>query len=678
MPKELVGAIIILFLLFIFLITIVPVQIIVPETEQSTPGYRLTTSFKVAYNIVGTIIATIIARFAASVTQQQWLRYINHEISDVRYQLPRSPSIATRWRAVLGISTFAESIKNIKSTGLAQLSMLATALITAAIVAGVTLTDTTCISDVSPPRIHSGADNKCTRSIPTQDAERNSPLWEYRTFWDRDDGTSYFATTNLGCPSWGGSSNLLDINTVDPAKFAYARNGVAVKNSAIGVPEIFYTNFPKVREPLERPKGNFIIQSNLRTVTHCLPVMARNPVKCRPGGIVSYQSSSQRNNTITVDAGGCNSTQPSAEDPADPFGAMLARLCPAKNKVGQASVAFGATGIISFTLAAAMGDSDFLGKNAGKYEDIRSGKIKDITYAASCSIDVNPTIEWRTVTLEIQDGNLTTAPSYSKVVSGTKGCSAPENKKVNWNLGDGYAAGAVAALGPPLSEGRYWNGMTNTIFNVALRVNDTSARYSTAESWLRLIRNGTLGFNESTNALEDVLGLTTGITMSQMSTLGSLRPESPLSDPQEFYPPVLGNATFACTRVGSGSASALIFTVPPLIVLAVAIYLLCIVPRESTKWKTSRLEDLIAIGMASERERNMASSDDLKRKSHGGARGELRLSALLGAKVVMDDKQDLIMMSPASPAEWTQGPKRWVTDAEGTRAIPIRQQPTDT
>ncbi|KAF2635516.1 hypothetical protein P280DRAFT_511153 [Massarina eburnea CBS 473.64] len=658
LPKELLTAITILFLLSLFIVILVPVQIIVP-------GYRLTTGFRVAYNIITTGVATVIARFAAGEIQTQWLHYINHEISEVQYQVRGNPGIAAKWRAVLGIAPFMERIKHIRATGLAELSIISTALITTAIVSGITLTDTTCESVVFPPRIHSGADNECTRSVANSSIERLSPLWEYRTFWNRDDGSAYFATTNLGCPSWSGSSNMLSINTINPEKFAYARNGVAVKNSAIGVPEIFYTDFPKLVEPLELPYGHLIIESNLRTVSHCLPVMARNPIQCRAGGNVTFHSEPGKNN-ISVDAGGCKFDQPDFEDPAGPFGIMVSRLCPTQNAVGQANIAIGATGIISLTLAAAIGDTDFLTKNANKYDGIRNGSVKDLTYAVSCSVDVKPTIQWRTVTLELEQGNLTTAPSYSKVVAGEEGCSAPMNSSATWNLGDGYAAGAVAALVPPLSEGRYWNGMTNTIFNIAVKVSETSDRYDTVESWDKLVRKAPFGFAESNNALEDVLGLTTGITMSQMSTLNSMSPNSPLLDPRNFSSPVVGNATFACTRVGSGNMSALLFTIPPLFAMAFAIYLLCVVPRQSTKWETSRLDDLIAIGMASEREKNMAYTDDHKRKSGGEALGALSLGALRNAAVNTDGRDSLVM-NAASPG-WGE---RWITDASGTRAVRV-------
>jgi hypothetical protein len=668
MPKFLILAILLLFFLFTFLLTLVFVKIIVP-------GYRLTTGFKVAYNIINTVLATILARFAASQIQKQWLRLINHEISDVKYELPRNPGIAARWRAVLGISTFNERIMNFKTTGLAQLSFVATALITAAIVAAVTLTDTTCVSIVHPPRIHSGADNKCTRNVANNNTERLSPLWEFRTFWNRDDGSAYFATTNLGCPSWSGAQNLGAINTINPEKFAYARNGVAVTNSAIGAPEILYTDFPKLVEPLEMPYGHLIVENSLQSVSHCLPIMARNPVKCTAGGKVSYKSNIRQDssdstfvyNTISVDAGGCNFTQANSGDPSSPFGIMVSRLCPTWNSVGEGTVAIGATGIISLTLAASMGDSAFLAANAGKYEGIRNGTVKGLEYSVSCSIDVKPTIKWRTLTLELQQGALNSAPSYSKLVSGVDGCPTT-NASANWNLGDGYAGGAVAALEAPLSEGRYWNGMTNSILNRALNVTDTSDRYSTVESWQNLIRKKPYGFNESANALEDVLGLTTGITMSQMSTLDSMAPGSPLSDSKNFYPPIAGNATFACTRVGSGNKSALLFTVPPLLALMIAVYLLSVVPKERTKWKTSRLEDFIAIGMASERELALAFSEDHKRRS-----GESSLNGLRRFSRSNDDRE-ILTKNAAAPGGVTDGGwgQRWVTDATGTHAIPVK------
>lgn len=503
---------------------------------------------------------------------------------------------------------------------LPQLSFIFTALITAAVVAAVTLTETTCTAEINPPRIHSGADNKCNRVVPSLKIERSSPLWEYRTLWPNDDGTAYFATSNLGCPSWSGAQYIGSINTVNPNHVAYARNGVGIQKTAIGTPEIFYTDFPQIIEPAEGPLGHYIDQSNLRNVSQCLPVMATNPVRCRPGGTVSYKPTDPEKEKddealfeISVSAGGCNFTQSNVQDPNGSFGVMASRLCPTNNTVGRGTVAMGASGVISLTLAASIGDKDFISKHAASYEAIRAGVSKDLSYAVSCDVDISPTIKWRTLTLELRQGNLTTTPSYSKIISGIDGCDSMTNNKANWTLGNGYAGGAAAALVPPLSEGRYWNGMTNTIFNSALNITDTSDRYSTVDSWLQLIRQREVagfGFTDSSNALEDVLGLTTGITMGQMSTMDSMHGISPMQDTVDFRAPAKGKATFACTRVGSGNRSAVLFTLPPLLSMLVALYLLFTVPKEPTTFKTSRLDDIIAIGMATERELSLAYKTD--------------------------------------------------------------------
>jgi len=415
------------------------------------------------------------------------------------------------------------------------------------------------------------------------------------------------------------------INTINPKHVAYSRNGVGIQSTAIGAPEIFYTNLPTLKEPTA--SSYYIDLSNLRNVSHCLPVMAMNPIKCRPGGSVSFKSNiSQEDSgdmpndqavyhTLTVEAGGCNYTEADALDPNRPFGAMVSRLCPTPNSVGQATIAMAASGIISLTLAASIGDRDFLDKHAGNYEGMRNGTVKNVTYALSCEIDVQPTIRWRTLTLELKQGNFSSSPSFSKVISGVDGCEAATQKQANWTLGYGYAGGAVAALVVPLSEGRYWNGMTNAIFNQALNISDTSDRYSTADSWKRLIRNPPYGFSQSTNALEDVLGLTAGITMSQMSTVDSMQNKTPLEDSVVFRPAAMGQATFACTRVGSGNKTALLFTLPALLAMCMALWLLFKVPRMPTKFKSSRIDDLIKIGMTSERELSIAYHVDQARTS---------------------------------------------------------------
>lgn len=451
--------------------------------------------------------------------------------------------------------------------------------------------------------------------------------------WPNDDGSAYFSTSNLGCPSWSGAQYIGSINTINPNHVAYARNGVGIQRTAIGTPEIFYTDFPQIIEPTEGPLGHYIDQSNLRNVSQCLPVMTANPIRCRPGGNVNYEISNPEKAKyeealfkFSVDAGGCKFDQYNQQDPAGTFGAMASRFCPTNNTIGRGTVAMGASGVVSLTLAASMGDKAFISKHAASYEAIRANLIQNLTYAVSCDVDIAPTIKWRTLTLELRQGNLTTTPSYSKIISGVDGCDAMTDKKANWTLGNGYAGGAAAALVPPLSEGRYWNGMTNTIFNSALNITDTSDRYATVESWMQLIRSREVagfGFGDSSNALEDVLGLTTGITMGQMSTMDSMHGTSPMHDTVDFRAPAKGKATFACTRVGSGNRNAVLFTLPPLLSMLVAVYLLFTVPKEPTTFKTSRLDDLIAIGMATERELSHAYKTDHMNNSQVTYRGTI-------------------------------------------------------
>lgn len=629
LPKNLLLAIFLLFALLLLLVSLVFVRIVVP-------GYKLNNQFRLGYTVLTTLLATALSRFAASEIQKQWLRYISHEISDVKYQLLENSSIAPRWRAVLGLSNLDERYKHFSSTGLTQLSFLATGLITAAAVAASTLQDTVCVAQVPAPRIHSGGDSNCARNIPNVDVPRTSPLWEYRTFWNRPDGSAYFATTSLGCPSWSGAQFLGAINTVTPRDFAYTRNGVEIDDTAIGAPEIFYTQFPEPSEP-DEPFGEHIFQSKLQSVSQCLPVMASNPIKCVPGGQLSFASGdSERDgdHSISISAGGCSFNQTNYEDPKSPFGLMVSRLCTSNGNsnasVGQGTIAIGATNIMSLTLAAAMGDTNYLEANANKYDDLSSGKINNLSYSLSCSIDVVPTIQWKTLNLTLQAGALnTTASPYSKRVTAIDGCknsnaSVPQSA---WALGDSYAAGAVAALVPPLSEGRYWNGMLNAILNQALNVSDSVDHYANASAWTDLIRNAPFGFATSNNALEDVFGLTAGITMSQMSTIDSQSPGSPLEDSKEFFPPIPGVATFACTRVGPGETYALIFCVPTVVALAMACYLLWATPKSRTAWKTSRLEDLIHIGRASERELSVAYRADHRAADVESQSSQLSMSA---------------------------------------------------
>lgn len=149
-----------------------------------------------------------------------------------------------------------------------------------------------------------------------------------------------------------------------------------------------------------------------------------------------------------------------------------------------------------------------------------------------------------------------------------------------------------------------------------------------------------------------------GITMSQMSTRDSQSPGSPLADSKTFYPPVRGDATYACTRVGPGQVYALLFCGPTLIALFMACYLVYITPRHRTAWKTSRLDDLIRIGQASGRELSEAYRVD---QTEGGMEGQRSMlvadAAPMGTSLDMMDRKRSVdtERSGSSPYGWNHG-----------------------
>lgn len=94
-----------------------------------------------------------------------------------------------------------------------------------------------------------------------------------------------------------------------------------------------------------------------------------------------------------------------------------------------------------------------------------------------------------------------------------------------------------------------------------------------------------------------------------------------------------------------------------------------VVPREATKWKTSRLGDIIAIGMASERELNIAYQGDHRRKTKHFSGQRLHFGELKRSSTASNDGNTLLSDAAPPAKSWSN---RWITDAQGTRAIPVQ------
>jgi hypothetical protein len=173
------------------------------------------------------------------------------------------------------------------------------------------------------------------------------------------------------------------INIRDPTIYAYSDGGVAVKSSAIGSPVTLY-NPEYGTYGLQNLMQNY--EWNVNAASACLPVMVRNPVKCRPGGKLTWPNGGKMMK-ITADDRSCPAEQNIRTSPTKEI-YIMKHLC-TQGEVGQAVAIFGAAnGGYAQWMASAMG-VDIGPSYPGQ------------TYSVQCDIDVRKVFEYRNVTLAL-------------------------------------------------------------------------------------------------------------------------------------------------------------------------------------------------------------------------------------------------------------------------------------
>jgi hypothetical protein len=271
--------------------------------------------------------------------------------------------------------------------------------------------------------------------------------------------------------------------------------------------------------------------SNVVNTTQCVPVMIKNPISCHKGG--SIRAVGPESATVFSDDGRCNYTI--SFDVANPFndieaGVMDNVMC-AHGRVGQGTIALGAFWHYAQYLALTMGDFDW------------APNQDDSTYTVTCSLDTTDVFGYRTVTFSRQSSTIITESGYAKSLVGGEPCT-PDTP----TIGLVQIATAAAANWAPLKESQDLDGLFNSILQVAVR--NVTALLAREPPW---------AFNNSANALEDVLGLTAALVVSRINSST-----------------VAINATslVTATRIGTGSLYSLVFTIPPAIAFLVLISLL--------------------------------------------------------------------------------------------------------
>jgi hypothetical protein len=158
-------------------------------------------------------------------------------------------------------------------------------------------------------------------------------------------------------------------------------------------------------------------------------------------------------------------------------------------------------------------------------------------------VDTTNVFDYRTVTFSQQSSSIITESGHAKSLVGGASCT-PDTPTV----GLVQMATAAAANWAPLKEGQELDGLFDSILQVAVR--NITALLAREPPW---------AFNNSANALEDVLGLTAALVVSRINS-------STVA--------IDATAVVTATRIGTGSLYSLVFTIPPAVAAVVIISLL--------------------------------------------------------------------------------------------------------
>jgi len=264
--------------------------------------------------------------------------------------------------------------------------------------------------------------------------------------------------------------------------------------------------------------------------------------------------------TVCADNGLCNSTHEFAFDPLSATlidsGVMGNVMC-THGSVGQGTIALGAAWHYAQYLSLTVGDTFWQPGNVN---------FNDSTYTVTCSLDTTDIFDYRTVTLNLQSSEQISQTGYTKSLVGGEPC-IPDNTTV----GLPQIATSAAANWRGLKEGQNLDGLFESILQVSV-VNITALEPRTPP-W---------AFNDSTNALEDVLGLTAALVLSRINSSTV----------------AIANTYFVmATRIGSGKLYVLAFTIPcALSTIALGSFMAFSRSRSDRKYKTSSMRDLMLFG----------------------------------------------------------------------------------
>ena len=345
--------------------------------------------------------------------------------------------------------------------------------------------------------------------------------------WTLPNGSSVYAITNAeSCPTRRALTLAGDINIVNPDVFAYADNGVAVHPTAIGAPITIYASDRTADPQLAVLLDNH--GTNVVSTTQCVPVMSKNPISCHIGGDLTV-SASEAMITVISDDARCKINDTLEINPA--YNSVMIKGMCTYGDIGQGTIVMGAVGANSQWLAVAMGDRAYLDYTYDYSQ-----------YVVTCAVDTRAVYEYRSVTFNLQPGNIPQS-SYSRSLVGQEPCMP-----VTWTVGTDITSVSAIANWQVLLQNKGLDGWFDTINQLTRNTGGGD-----------VIRSPPWAFESSANALEDVLGLITALVASRINSTSVS---------------VNGTSSIITTRIGSGKKVALVYAIPSTITAIILGYLL--------------------------------------------------------------------------------------------------------
>ncbi|KAI1771887.1 hypothetical protein F4818DRAFT_444885 [Hypoxylon cercidicola] len=506
-----------------------------------------------------TIGATIITAFAGSQIQYGLIRGLENrlrKIGDEPYAIqdPANKiedddrhiimkSAEKDWRSILNIDSVWEKIINFRISLIFPLC----SLITTSIVTSLAPTSSTkivpynaIIPDANFGYYSEALDRPCFGicEAPCNASFRSAYHWPLKN------GSVFYAANDGSlCPPTFVLQMAQGISTGNITDNVYSQAGVAVERSAIGAPNAIISG--ATFQNLSSAYGHALINT-----TQCVPVITKNPVRCQTGGNVTtalpnHMKFVSSNMTVFGDywpAGAEVSTDVKRNLSVD--SAMVHNIwtpsswaSAGADHVGKALLGVAAvndpTGQVPFAsyLAGAINDPDEPKHRAGSS-----------TYTVMCVINPRGVFEYRSVTLDTRALDRSKGSNLAQYMSGSQPCT-PINPTISNKL---FATAGIAGH-QLIREHAGLDGYIATLIALA-----------------GFHREPPYAFPDSTNALEDVLGLVSGLAVSMIPVSEGMTSASALEGQG-------GNSTalIEVTRLGSDSPTTLWLLIPPICSLVI-------------------------------------------------------------------------------------------------------------